>query len=42
MKIYSVYTDEFKPYGKILQNYDTQPLISAMRTIPHAGERHGL
>ena len=34
MKIYSVYTDEFKPYGKILQNYDTPPLISAMRTIP--------
>ena len=34
MKIYSVYTDEFKPYGKILQNYDTQSLISAMRTIP--------
>ena len=34
MKIYSVYTDEFKLYGKILQNYDTQPLISAMRTIP--------
>ena len=34
MKNYSVYTDEFKPYGKILQNYDTQPLISAMRTIP--------
>ena len=34
MKIYSVYTDEFKPYGKILQNYDTQPLISSMRTIP--------
>ena len=34
MKIYSVYTDEFKLYGKILQNYATQPLISAMRTIP--------
>ena len=34
MKIYSVYTDEFKLYGKILQNYDTQSLISAMRTIP--------
>ena len=34
MKIYSVYTDEFKPYGKILQNYDTQSLISAMWTIP--------
>ena len=34
MKIYSVYAQEFKPYGKILQNYDTQPLISAMRTIP--------
>ena len=34
MKIYSVYAQEFKPYGKILQNYDTQSLISAMRTIP--------
>ena len=34
MKTYSVYTDEFKLYGKILQNYDTQSLISAMRTIP--------
>ena len=34
MNIYSVYTDEFKPYGKILQNYDTQSLISVMRTIP--------
>ena len=39
MKIYSVYAQEFKPYGKILQNYDTQPLISAMRTIsmPESG-----
>ena len=34
MKTYSVYTDEFKLYGKSLQNYDTQSLISAMRTIP--------
>lgn len=34
MKIYSVYAQEFKPYGKILQNYDMQSLISAMRTIP--------
>ena len=34
MKSYSVYAQEFKPYGKILQNYDTQPLISVMRTIP--------
>ena len=39
MKIYSVYTDEFKPYGKILQNYDTQSLVSEMRTItmPESG-----
>ena len=34
MKIYSVFDPEFKPYGKILQNYDTQHLISAMQTIP--------
>ena len=34
MKIYSVFDSEFKPYGKILQNYDTESLISAMRTIP--------
>ena len=39
MKIYSVYAQEFKPYGKILQNYDTQSLVSAMRTItmPESG-----
>ena len=39
MKIYSVYAQEFKPYGKILQNYDTQSLVSEMRTItmPESG-----
>ena len=34
MKIYSIFDPEFQPYGKALQSYDTQSLISAMRTIP--------
>lgn len=34
MKIYSVYDDEFKLYGKILKGYDTQALIAAMENIP--------
>ena len=34
MKIYSIFDPEFQPYGKVLQSYDTQSLISAMRTIP--------
>lgn len=34
MKIYSVYDEVFKSYGKILEGYDTADLIKAMRQIP--------
>ncbi len=34
MKIYSVYDREFKPYGKILEGYDTSELMRTMETIP--------
>ena len=34
MKIYSVYDPEFKPYGKVLEGYDTACLLNAMNTIP--------
>ena len=34
MKIYSVFDPEFKPYGKILEGYDTAELIAAMNEIP--------
>ncbi len=34
MKIYSVYDPEFKPYGKVLEGYDTACLLSAVKTIP--------
>ena len=34
MKIYSVYAQEFKPYGKVLDGYDTTALVAAMQTIP--------
>ena len=34
MKIYSVYDAAFKPYGKILDGYDTTALIQAMKQIP--------
>ena len=34
MKIYSVTDPEFKPYGKILQGYDTAELCAAMEAIP--------
>ena len=34
MKIYSVYDQEFKPYGKVLDGYDTTCLVNAMNTIP--------
>ena len=29
MKFYSVYDAEFKPYGKVLEGYDTQELREA-------------
>ena len=34
MKIYSVYDPEFKPYGKVLTDYDTAALRAAMAAIP--------
>ena len=34
MKIYSVYSEEFKSYGKVLPCYDTAPLLEAMKKIP--------
>lgn len=34
MKIYSVYDKAFKSYGQIIPNYDTAPLLDAMRKIP--------
>ena len=39
MTFYSVYDPEFKPYGKVLEGYDTAELLSAMKAIamPEAG-----
>lgn len=34
MKIYSVRDPEFKPYGKVLEGYDTACLVKAMEAIP--------
>ena len=34
MKIYSVNDPEFKPYGKVLEGYDTAELCAAMEAIP--------
>ena len=34
MTIYSVFDPEFKPYGKVLEGYDTAELIAAMNEIP--------
>ena len=34
MKIYSVKDPEFKPYGKVLEGYDTAELLAAMEKIP--------
>ena len=34
MKIYSVTDPEFKPYGKVLEGYDTAELCAAMEAIP--------
>lgn len=34
MKIYSVNDKEFKPYGKVLEGYDTKELINEMKKIP--------
>ncbi len=39
MKIYSVMDPEFKPYGQILEGYDTRQLLEAMKAIamPQSG-----
>ena len=39
MKIYSVCDPEFKPYGKVLEGYDTKELVDAMMKIdlPESG-----
>ncbi len=34
MHIYSVFDPEFKPYGKVLEGYDTTALLKAMAAIP--------
>ena len=34
MKFYSVYDPEFRPYGRVLDGYDTKALVAAMQTIP--------
>ncbi len=34
MKIYSVNDREFAPYGKVLQGYQTEKLLQAMKQIP--------
>ena len=30
MKIYSIQDPEFAPYGKVLEGYDTEPLVAAL------------
>ncbi len=34
MKFYSVFDPEFKAYGKVLEGYDTEELVEAMKAIP--------
>lgn len=34
MKIYSVYSPEFKPYGKVLDEFPTDELVEAMNKTP--------
>ncbi|MBQ9911373.1 MAG: DUF4867 family protein [Lachnospiraceae bacterium] len=34
MEFLSVFSEEFKPYGQILEGYDTSELLEAMRSIP--------
>ena len=34
MEILSVYSESFKPYGKVLEGFDTAELIEAMKKIP--------
>ena len=34
MKTYSVYDAEFKPYGKVLEGFESKALLAAMHTLP--------
>ncbi len=34
MQIYSVQDREFRPYGRVLEGYDTAALLDAMRAVP--------
>ncbi len=34
MKIYSIYDEEFRFYGKVAESYDTAELLAAMKNIP--------
>ena len=34
MQIFSIYDSKFRPYGKVLANYDTTSLINTMNAIP--------
>ena len=38
MKIYSVLDPEFKPYGKVLEGYDTAELVEAMEAVEMPAE----
>ena len=38
MKVYSVFDEEFRPYGKVLKGYDTRELRAAMAAIPLPAE----
>lgn len=33
MTIYSVFDSEFSPYGKVLEGYDTKPLLDTLRAV---------
>ena len=34
MKIYSVFDDEFRPYGRVVSGFADELLLSAMRAVP--------
>ncbi len=38
MQIYSIYDAAFKPYGKVLEGYETAELMAAMEKIPMPAE----
>ncbi len=34
MEIFTVYDEAFRPYGRVLEGYDTEELMTAMRRVP--------